>query len=224
MDWSALFLTLRLAAIVCAFLILLGLPIGYWLAFSRWRGKFLVEAVVALPLVLPPTVLGFYILVVLGPQSLMGKAWGALFGSALPFTFKGLVLASVLYSLPFMVQPVAAAFSSVDKKLVGASATLGATRFATFYRVILPMSFGGLLTGIVLSFAHTLGEFGVVLMVGGNIPGRTRTVSISIYDRVQALDYASAGKTSAVLLLLSFIILAFVYGMNRRRWTLWPNS
>lgn len=223
MDWMAFLLTLKLAGAVCLLLLVFGLPIAYWLAFSRWRWKFLVEAVVGLPLVLPPTVLGFYFLLAFGPQTLLGRTWAGLFNSALPFTFEGLVFASVLYSLPFMVQPAAEALGSVDPKLVGASATLGASRLTTFRRVLLPLSLGGVLTGVVLSFAHTLGEFGVVLMVGGNIPGRTRTVSISIYDRVQALDYTAAGQTSLVLLVLSFVILACVYAMNRRRRPLWPD-
>lgn len=222
MDWSAFALTLKLATAVCVLLVVIGVPIAYWLAFSHWRGKFLIEAVVGLPLVLPPTVLGFYVLVALGPGSFLGHGWNALFGSPLPFTFQGLVFASVLYSLPFMVQPVAAAFAAVDPKLVGASSTLGASAWNTFRRVLLPLSFGGVLTGVVLSFAHTLGEFGVVLMVGGNIPGRTRTVSISIYDQVQALNYKAAGRTSLVLLVLSFTILACIYGWNRRS-TIWPS-
>lgn len=223
MDWTAFLLTLELAALVCLFLLMVGLPIAYWLAFSRWRWRFLAEAVVGLPLVLPPTVLGFYFLLAFGPQTPLGRTWASLFHSTLPFTFPGLVFASVLYSLPFMVQPAAEAFGSVDPKLLGASATLGASRLTTFRRVVLPLSLGGVLTGVVLSFAHTLGEFGVVLMVGGNIPGHTRTVSISIYDRVQALDYAAAGQTSLVLLLLSFFILVCVYATNRRRRPLWPD-
>jgi len=221
MDWNAFALTLKLALAVCVLLVIIGLPIAYWLAYSRWRGKFLIEAIVGLPLVLPPTVLGFYILSGFGPNSVLGQAWHKVVGSPLPFTFQGLVFASVLYSLPFMVQPVAAAFAAIDPKLVGASSTLGSSPWTTFRRVLLPLSFGGVLTGIVLSFAHTLGEFGVVLMVGGNIPGRTRTLSISIYDQVQALNYEDAGKTSLILLLLSFLILALVYGWNRRS-LLWP--
>jgi len=221
MDWNAFALTLKLALAVCVLLVIIGLPIAYWLAYSRWRGKFLIEAVVGLPLVLPPTVLGFYILLGFGPNSVLGQAWHKVVGSPLPFTFQGLVFASVLYSLPFMVQPVAAAFAAIDPKLVGASSTLGSSPWTTFRRVLLPLSFGGVLTGIVLSFAHTLGEFGVVLMVGGNIPGRTRTLSISIYDQVQALNYEDAGKTSLILLLLSFLILALIYGWNRRS-LLWP--
>jgi molybdate transport system permease protein len=215
MDWQALILTLKLDLVVCGLLILIGVPIAFWLAFWHWRWKFLVEAIVALPLVLPPTVLGFYILLALGPRSPVGKLYERLWGHSLPFTFEGLVVASVIYSLPFMVQPVAAAFAGVDPKLLSASAVLGASRVRTFVKVVLPLSLSGLLTGLVLTFAHTLGEFGVVLMVGGNIPGATRTVSISIYDNVQSLDFASAGQTSLVLLAASFIILSIVYGLNR---------
>jgi molybdate transport system permease protein len=224
MDWQALLLTLKLDLVVCALLILIGVPIAFWLAFWQWRWKFLVEAIVALPLVLPPTVLGFYILLALGPHSPLGKFYEYFRGSTLPFTFEGLVVASVIYSLPFMVQPVAAAFTSVDPKLLSASAVLGASRVRTFLHVVLPLSMSGLLTGLILTFAHTLGEFGVVLMVGGNIPGSTRTVSISIYDNVQALDFASAGQTSLILLAASFIILSLVYGLNRKHPLLWPTS
>ena len=224
MDWIALLLTLKLALIVCLVLLALGLPIAYWVAFSRWRGKFLIEALVTLPLVLPPTVLGFYVLVALGPHSPLGQRWIAVFGHPLPFTFGGLVLASVLYSLPFMVQPVASAFAAVDPRLLAASSTLGVNALGTFRRLIFPLSFSGILTGLVLTFAHTLGEFGVVLMVGGNLPGVTRTLSVSIYDRVQALDYASAGATSLFLLVLSFALLAAVYGLNRNARNLWPGT
>jgi molybdate transport system permease protein len=222
MDWEALFLTLKLDLVVCGLLLLIGIPIALWLASSRWRWKFLLQAVVGLPLVLPPTVLGFYMLLAMGPKSPLGKVYFSIWGHGLPFTFEGLVLASMVYSLPFMVQPIAAAFASVDPKLVAASAVLGASRWRTFFRVVLPLSFGGLLTGVVLTFAHTLGEFGVVLMVGGNIPGVTRTVSISIYDSVQALDYAAAGQTSLVLLVASFVILSVVYAINRGGSILWP--
>jgi molybdate transport system permease protein len=224
MDWQAILLTVKLDLVVCALLILIGVPIAFWLAFWQWRWKFLVETVVALPLVLPPTVLGFYLLLAFGPHSPFGKLYEWLRGRALPFTFEGLVVASVIYSLPFMVQPVAAAFSSVDSKLLSASAVLGASRVRTFLHVVLPLSMSGLLTGLILTFAHTLGEFGVVLMVGGNIPGSTRTVSISIYDNVQALDFASAGLTSLVLLAASFVILSLVYGLNRKQTLLWPTS
>src|SRR5580704_6458702 len=165
-DWQAFWLTFQLAVMVSAALLVVGIPLAYWVAFSRWRGKFLVEAVVALPLVLPPTVLGFYVLVALGPRSPLGQLWTAVFGHPLPFTFGGLVVASVVYSLPFMVQPVASAFAAVDPRLLAASSTLGVNSLGTFQRVILPLSFSGILTGLVLTFAHTLGEFGVVLMVG----------------------------------------------------------
>lgn len=215
-DWQTLWLTLQLAFAVSVLLLLLGLPISYWLAFSRWRWKFLVEAFVALPIVLPPTVLGFYVLVALGPRSPLGRWWISLTGHTLAFTFTGLVIGSILYSLPFAVQPVAASFSAVDRKLIAASATLGASPLRTFLRVIAPLSMPGLITGIALSFAHTMGEFGVVLMVGGNIPGITRTVSIDIYDRVQASDYAGANATALVLLVLCFALLAIVYSFNRK--------
>jgi molybdate transport system permease protein len=221
-DWQALFVTLKLDLVVCAVLLVVGIPIALWLAFSRWRWKFIVEAVVALPLVLPPTVLGFYLLLAMGPRSPLGKAYGRLWGHGLPFTFAGLVIASILYSLPFMVQPIAGAFASVDPKLISASAVLGASRWRTFLLVVFPLSVGGCLTGLVLTFAHTLGEFGVVLMVGGNIPGVTRTVSIAIYDNVQGLDYVSAGRTSLLLLIASFLILSAVYALNRPGMTFWP--
>jgi molybdate transport system permease protein len=207
---------------VSLLLLVIGMPLAYWLAFSKWRGKFLLEAVVALPLVLPPTVLGFYALVALGPHGFLGRMSQALFGHTLAFTFGGLVIASIFYSLPFAVQPLVAAFESLDRRLLDASAVLGAGRARTFVRVIVPLAWPGLLTAVVLSFAHTLGEFGVVLMVGGNLPGITRTVSIDIYDRVQALDYAGAQGMSLVLLAISFAILCVVYGLNRRVWRPWP--
>lgn len=218
-------LSLRLALCVSGILLLLGLPVAYWLAFSRWRGKFLVEAVVALPLVLPPTVLGFYALVAMGPRGPLGQIWQAWFGHGLAFSFAGLVLASVLYSFPFAVQPLAASFESLDKKLLDASAILGCGKIQTFWRVIFPLSLPGVITAVVLSFAHTLGEFGVVLMVGGNLPGITRTVSIDIYDHVQSLEYAEANRMALLLLLISFFVLALVYGINRhfgrRVWMTW---
>ncbi len=221
-DWQAFWLTLQLAITVSAILLVLGLPIAYWIAFSRWRWKFLVEAVVALPIVLPPTVLGFYLLVTLGPRSPLGRWWISLTGHTLAFTFSGLVIGSILYSLPFAVQPFAASFAAVDRKLFAASATLGASPVRTFFRVIAPLSLPGLITGAALSFAHTMGEFGVVLMVGGNIPGVTRTVSIDIFDRVQASDYAAANETALLLLAFSFAVLAVVYGMNRKAWVIGP--
>lgn len=223
MNWEAIWLSLRLAAVVSGLLLLIGIPIAYWVAFSRWRWKFLVEAVVALPLVLPPTVLGFYILVAIGPASPLGKFYESVIGDQLPFTFKGLVIASVLYSMPFAVQPFAAAFASVDRTLIDASSVLGASRLRTFLHVILPLSVTGVITGVVLTFAHTIGEFGVVLMVGGNLPGVTRTVSIAIYDDVQALDYALANHTSLALLVFAFVVLSIVYSLNRRIWAVWPS-
>lgn len=224
MNIEALLLSLRLALCVSAILFVLGTPLAYWLAYSRWRWKFLAEALVALPLVLPPTVLGFYMLLAMGPRGPLGKFWYAAFGHGLAFTFAGLVIASVLYSSPFAVQPLVASFETVDRKLLEASAILGASRVRTFRSVILPLSVPGIITALVLSFAHTLGEFGVVLMVGGNLGGVTRTVSIDIYDRVQSLDYAGASHTALLLLLISFAVLAAVYGINRRaRLRLWPN-
>src|ERR1700680_2746425 len=216
MDWQAVWLTIRLAVLVTAVLVILGLPIAYWIAHSRWRWKFLAEAVVALPIVLPPTVLGFYVLLALGSRSPLGRCWQALTGHTLAFTFGGLVIGSVIYSLPFAVQPFAASFALVDPRLTAASATLGASKLQTFFRVILPLSLPGLVTGVALSFAHTIGEFGVVLMVGGNIQGVTRTVSVDIYDQVQALNYAAANQTALVLLAISFAVLSLVYGVNRK--------
>jgi molybdate transport system permease protein len=216
MDWQAFWLTIRLALVVAMTLTCVGLPLAYWIAYSRWRWKFLVEAAVALPIVLPPTVLGFYVLVALGSRSPLGRWWQATTGHRLAFTFEGLVIGSILYSLPFAVQPFAASFAGVDRRLMAASATLGASKLRTFFRVVLPLSVPGLVTGIALSFAHTMGEFGVVLMVGGNIPGVTRTVSIDIYDQTQALNYSAANQTALVLLAISFVVLSVVYGMNRR--------
>src|SRR5258708_21260989 len=221
-DWEAFWLTLQLAVVVSSILLLLGLPVAYWISFSRWRLKFLVEAIVALPIVLPPTVLGFYVLVALGPRSPLGRWWESLTGHTLAFTFSGLVIGSILYSLPFALQPFSASFSSVDRRLISASATLGASPLRNFFRVIVPLSVPGLITGAALSFAHTMGEFGVVLMVGGNIPGVTRTISLDIYDRVQVSDYAGANQTALLLFVFSFVILAIVYGVNRRAWAVGP--
>src|SRR5271169_2990160 len=216
MDWQAFWLTIRLAVVVAAILTVVGLPIAYWMTYSRWRGKFLVEAVVALPIVLPPTVLGFYVLVALGSRSPVGRWWQALTGHTLAFTFAGLVIGSIVYSLPFAVLPFAAAFAAVDARLLAASATLGVSKLRTFLRVVLPLSVPGLVTGVVLSFAHTMGEFGVVLMVGGNIPGVTRTVSIGIYDQVQSSNYAAANAMALLLLVSCFAVLTLGYGLTRR--------
>lgn len=218
---ESLWLSMKLAACVAAILLAVGMPVAYWLAYSTWRWKFLFESVVALPLVLPPTVLGFYALLAMGPRGPLGKLWIALFGHGLAFTFGGLILASVLYSFPFAVQPLVASFEGVDRRLLDASAVLGAGRARTFLRVILPLSLSGVVTAAVLSFAHTLGEFGVVLMVGGNLAGVTRTVSIDIYDRVQSLEYSDANRMALVLLVISFAVLSVVYALNRRVWTPW---
>ena len=222
---DALFLSLRLAACVSAILMLIGMPLAYGLAYWKWRGKFLFEAVVAMPLVLPPTVLGFYVLVALGPHGAIGKITNALFHRGLAFTFGGLVFASVLYSFPFTVQPLIAAFEGIDRRVLDASAVLGASRWRTFARVIVPLSLPGMVTAAVLSFAHTLGEFGVVLMVGGNLAGSTRTVSIDIYDHVQSMEYGEANRMALVLLIISFAVLSVVYGVNRsagrRMWASW---
>ena len=224
MDWQVFGLTLRLASLVAVILGGIALPIAYWVTYSRWRWKFLVEAVIALPIVLPPTVLGFYVLLALGSRSPLGRWWQGMTGHTLAFTFEGLLIGSILYSLPFAVQPFAASFAAVDSRLLAASEILGASKLRTFFRVIVPLSSPGLVTGLALSFAHTMGEFGVVLMVGGNIPGVTRTVSIDIYDQTQALNYAGANQTALLLLAISFVVLALVYGMNRRVWTVLPGS
>jgi molybdate transport system permease protein len=217
-DWTAVSLTLRLAAFTTAILLALGVPLAYWLATTRWRGRFVVEAVVSLPIVLPPTVLGFYVLIATGPQSLLGRLWESSTGRLLPFTFEGILLGSVLYNLPFAVRPFAAGFAGVDRKLIEASWCLGVSRLQTFFRTTLPLSWPGVLSGAVLTFAHAVGEFGVVLMVGGNIPGVTRTLSIAIYDDVQALDYASASLTALTLVLFSFAALSVTYALGRRDW------
>ncbi len=224
MNWIAIWVTFKLAALTALILLVVGLPIAYWVSFSKWRGKFLIESVVALPLVLPPTVLGFYILVAIGPHSPFGRLYTDLVGHPLPFTFEGLLLASVLYSLPFAVQPFSAAFDQVDRRLIETSWTLGVSKCKTFVKLIAPLSLAGLITGFVLSFAHTLGEFGVVLMVGGNIEGSTRTVSIDIYDEVQALNYAGAAKTALFLLVVSYLVLLIVYAINRNMWAAWPQK
>jgi molybdate transport system permease protein len=216
MDAGAILLSLRLAACTTLILCALGLPLAYWLALSPRRWKVLVEAAVTLPLVLPPTVLGFYLLLALGPASPVGRTYERLTGGTLPFSFAGLLVASVVYSLPFAVRPFVIAFAGVDRRLVEASWCLGVSRAATFRRVVLPLSWTGIVGGAVLAFAHTMGEFGVVLMVGGNIPGATRTISIAIYDDVQALDYAAANRTALFLVLFSFAALAVTYSLRRR--------
>jgi molybdate transport system permease protein len=216
MDWTALYLTLELALLNAAILFVLGAPLAYWLARSRRRGKFLIDAAVALPLVLPPTVLGYYLLVATGPQSFLGQGYKSLTGTSLPFTFPGLLLGTLLFNLPFAVRPFNAAFAAVDYRLVEASWCLGVSRWQSWLRIVLPLASPGLMAGIVLTFAHTLGEFGVVLMIGGNIPGVTRTLSIAIFDDVAALNYQAAGQTALCLLLFSFAIMCVASLLQRR--------
>jgi molybdate transport system permease protein len=222
MDWTAIALSLRLATIVSAVLLVIALPIAYWLTFSSARWRFAFESLVALPLVLPPTVLGFYVLLALGTQSPIGRAWMAWTGHGLAFTFEALVIASILYSLPFAVQPIATSFAQIDRTLLEASATLGVSRLGTFLRVVMPLSVDGIMAAAVLTFAHTIGEFGVVLMVGGNLPGVTRTVSIAIYDDVQSFNFAAAHQTALLLLIFSFAALAIVYALTRKPWAIAP--
>jgi molybdate transport system permease protein len=215
-DLGPLWLTLYLAAVTTAILLLLGTPLAWWLATTRSPVKPVIEAITALPLVLPPTVLGFYLLVFLSPASTLGGLWVQLTGDALTFSFAGLVVASVLYSLPFMVQPLETAFATVGRGPMEAAASLGAKPLDAFLHVAAPLSLRGFVTAAVLSFAHTLGEFGVVLMVGGNIPGRTRVISIAIYEHVETLRYEDAHVLSAGLVLFSFLVLLGVYSLNRR--------
>ena len=217
MDWIALVLSLRLAVVTSLTLCLVGIPLASWIAYSRSRFRPALEAVIALPLVLPPTVLGFFLLVGFGRAGWLGQWYGRLTGGgSLVFSFEGLWVASVLYSLPFLVQPVAASMAGIPKRLREAAWVLGAGRAETFVRIVLPLAWPGLASGIVLSFAHTLGEFGVVLMVGGDIPGVTRTLSISVYDAVESLDYALAGKTALVLFPLSFLLLSAAYRLQKK--------
>jgi molybdate transport system permease protein len=209
-------LTLMLAAGTTLVLAVLGLPLAYWLATSQRAWRPIVDAAVAVPLLLPPTVLGFYFLMSTGPESLTGRVYERLVGGTIPFSFTGVLAASVLYNLPFAVRPFAAGFASVDPRLVEAARCLGASRVRAFIRVVLPLSWPGVLTGLVLAFAHTVGEFGVVLMVGGNIPGVTRTIALAIYDDVQALDYAAANEASLLLLIFAVAVLSLTYALQRR--------
>lgn len=220
MEWfpgfGPLLLTVKLAALTTLILLLIGTPVAWWLANTRVRFKPFIEAVVALPLVLPPTVIGFYLLILLGPQGMIGGWWVELTGAALTFTFSGLVIASVLYSFPFVVQPLHSAFEGVGKDFMEAASTLGASRLDAFFTIAVPLARRGFLTATVLGFAHTLGEFGVVLMVGGNIPNETRVVSIAIYDHVEMLHYDKAHALSAILLVFAFITMLIMYIVNHR--------
>jgi len=216
LDMQPVWLTLQLASVTVVVLLVISTPIAWWLARTRSKLKVPAEAITALPLVLPPTVLGFYLLVLMGGNGPLGQWWTQLTGHPLSFSFTGLVVASCIYSLPFVVQPLQAAFESLDRLAIEAAWTLGASRMKTFFTVILPQARRGLLTAIVLGFAHTMGEFGVVLMVGGNIPGQTQVVSIAIYEQVETMSYGAAHAMSAGLLVFSFAVLFFVYGVNRR--------
>lgn len=215
-DLIALFVTLKLASISTIVLILIGTPIAWWLSHTHWRYKYFVEAIIALPLILPPTVLGFYLLISLGPNGPIGGLSSTLGEESLAFTFTGLVIGSVVYSMPFVIQPLQNAFSAIGQRPLEVAATLGASPIDRFFSVAIPMARPGFITASVLGFAHTLGEFGVVLMIGGNIPGSTQVISISIYDHVEALEYTQAHALSASLLLFSFVLLLIVYGANRR--------
>ncbi len=216
MDWPAVGLTVQLAFGTAAILLVLGLPVAYWLATTRRRFKFVIEALVALPILLPPTVLGFYLLLALGPRSPLGSMVLSWTGTAIPFSFTGILAASVVFNLPFAVRPFTSAFAAVNRRFLEASWCLGVSPTATFFRIALPLAWPGVLTGVVLSFAHAVGEFGVVLMVGGNIPGVTRTISLVVYDQVQALDYAAAHRTASVLLAFSFVVLCATFATQRR--------
>jgi molybdate transport system permease protein len=215
-DFIALVLTLKLAFFTTSILLLMGTPLAWWLARSGWRFKIVIEAVIALPLVLPPTVLGFYLLVALGANGWLGQLLFALGVKPLAFTFQGLVIGSVIYSLPFVVQPLQAGFAAIGQRPLEVAATLRASPLDCFFSVVMPLALPSFLTASVLGFAHTLGEFGVVLMLGGNIPAQTQVLSIAIYDHVEAMEYSQAHVLSAVLLLLSFVLLIAVYGLNRR--------
>ena len=215
-DLGPVWLTLRLATLTTMVLLVMGTPLAWWLANTKSRIKPAIEAITALPLVLPPTVLGFYLLVVMSPTSPFGGFWVSITGDALTFSFTGLVIASVIYSLPFMVQPLQTAFETVGRAPVEAAASLRASPLDAFFTLVVPMSARGFLTASVLSFAHTIGEFGVVLMVGGNIPGQTRVISIAIYEHVETLNYADAHTLSAGLIAFSFLVLVCIYTFNRR--------
>jgi molybdate transport system permease protein len=215
-ELGPVWLSLQLATVTVIVLLVIATPLAWWLAFTRSRARTVVEAVVAMPLVLPPTVLGFYLLVLLGPAGPIGSAWVSLTDTTLTFSFVGLVVASAIYSFPFTVQPLQAAFESVGRAPLEAAATLGAAPFDRFWHVASPLALRGYVSAGVLTFAHTLGEFGVVLMVGGNIPGRTKVISIAIYEHVETLDYAQAHVLAAGLLTFSFVVLFSVYTFNRR--------
>ena len=215
-DITALFVTLKLATLSTLILLLLGTPLAWWLSQTRWKLKTILEAIIALPLVLPPTVLGFYLLITLGPNGPVGRMLESLGGASIAFTFTGLVVGSVIYSMPFVVQPLQNSFSGIGRRPMEVAATLRASPIDRFFSVAVPLARSGFITAAVLGFAHTIGEFGVVLMIGGNIPGETQVLSIAIYDHVEALEYGQAHWLAGGLLLLSFLMLMMVYIVNRR--------
>jgi molybdate transport system permease protein len=216
MDWTALWLSLRLGILTVLVLLPVGILVGRRLAYRDFAGKHLVEGLVALPLVLPPTVLGYYLLVAFGAASPIGQAWQSLFGQTLVFTFEGLLVASVIFNLPFAIQPMQRGFEAISREVREAAACCGMTPWKVLWRIEIPLAWPGILTAMVLSFAHTLGEFGIVLMVGGSIPGETKTIAIAIYDRVQAFDDAAAGRMSLLLLGFSLLAISLTYALSRR--------
>jgi molybdate transport system permease protein len=216
LDWTALWLSLRLGLLTVAILLPIGVVLGRWLAYRAFRGKGLIEAAVALPLVLPPTVVGYYLLVAFGDTSPVGQLWHTLFGRQLVFTFEGLLVASVIFNLPFAVQPMQRAFEAIPAEIREAAASCGMPPWRVVRRIELPLAWPGIVTALVLSFAHTLGEFGIVLMIGGSIPGETRTIAIAIYDRVQAFDEAAAAQMSAFLLAVSLAAITLTFALSRR--------
>lgn len=215
-DWEPFLLTFKLATVTTLILAVLGIPLSYWLAFSRYKIRHVVEAIVSLPLILPPSVLGFYLLIGFSPQSMLGTFLESMFDLRLAFTFNGLVIASVIYSLPFMIQPILNGLKMLPASMLEASYTLGKSAFTTLVRVLLPNVRPAVVTGSILAFAHTVGEFGVVLMVGGNIPGETRVISIALYDQVEALQYDRANVYALTLLLFAFLTLSVIYFINYR--------
>ncbi|MDG1296072.1 MAG: molybdate ABC transporter permease subunit [Saprospiraceae bacterium] len=223
MDWSPFLLSFKLALLTALVLLLIGIPLAYALSFVNWRGKRLVQALIALPMVLPPTVLGFYFLLVFSPQSSIGTFLNSFFDLQLVFSFSGLLLGSIIYSLPFMVQPIQNAFEQLPNDMLQFARVLGKGKWAIFKKIILPNSVKGIATGLVLSFAHTLGEFGLVLMIGGNIPNETRVASIAIYESVELMQMEQANQYALILLLISFVVLVFIYslGNNSKRLVRW---
>ena len=216
-DWQAIFLTLRLATLETIILLVIATPVAWWLTTTRSKLKPIVGALVALPLVLPPTVIGFYLLIAMGPSGPVGEFTQSLGLGTLPFTFAGLVIASVIYSFPFVVQPIQNSFEALGKRPLEVAATLRASRLDTFFTVILPLAKPGFITATILGFAHTVGEFGVILMIGGNIPGETQVISVLIYEHVESLQYAQAHSLSAAMIIFSFVVLLLLYGFNQKQ-------